>query len=104
MNKVVCRVKRMGGGFGGKESRNIPISLVIFLIENCNRFSSYNQKLENIFHHQSNCYNSRIMFFLKVVAVAAAKVNKPVRLMLDRDDDMVLSGHRYVSMFHVSLC
>ena len=43
------------------------------------------------------------MFFLKVVAVAAAKVNKPVRLMLDRDDDMVLSGHRYVSS-HVSLC
>ena len=29
MNKVVCRVKRMGGGFGGKESRNIPISMVI---------------------------------------------------------------------------
>ena len=28
MNKIVCRVKRMGGGFGGKESRNIPISLV----------------------------------------------------------------------------
>ena len=57
MNKVVCRVKRMGGGFGGKETRNIPISLV--------------------------------------VAVAAAKVNKPVRIMLDRDDDMVLSGHRH---------
>jgi xanthine dehydrogenase molybdopterin-binding subunit B len=28
MNKIVCRVKRMGGGFGGKESRNIPFSLV----------------------------------------------------------------------------
>ena len=57
MNKVVCRVKRMGGGFGGKESRNIPISLV--------------------------------------VAIAAAKVNKPVRLMLDRDDDMVVTGTRH---------
>ena len=32
MNKVVCRVKRMGGGFGGKESRNIPISLVIMVV------------------------------------------------------------------------
>ena len=32
MNKVVCRVKRMGGGFGGKESRNIPISLVITVV------------------------------------------------------------------------
>ena len=31
MNKVVCRVKRMGGGFGGKESRNIPISLVMLI-------------------------------------------------------------------------
>ena len=28
MNKIVCRVKRMGGGFGGKESRNIGLSLV----------------------------------------------------------------------------
>ena len=63
MNKVVCRVKRMGGGFGGKESRNIPISLV--------------------------------------VAIAAAKVNKPVRLMLDRDDDMVVTGTRYSVCFFV---
>lgn len=25
-NRVVVRVKRIGGGFGGKELRNIPIS------------------------------------------------------------------------------
>ena len=30
----------------------------------------------------------------QVVAIAAAKVQKPVRIMLDRDDDMVISGYR----------
>ena len=42
MNKIVCRVKRMGGGFGGKESRNIPISLVR---------SHYNTQIE-LFHER----------------------------------------------------
>ena len=45
-------VKRMGGGFGGKESRSVPLSAV--------------------------------------VAVAAAKTGRPVRLMLDRDEDMAI--------------
>ena len=35
-----------------------------------------------------------IFFVFQAVAVAASKVNKPVRLMLDRDDDMVISGTR----------
>ena len=56
-NKVVVRVKRMGGGFGGKESRSIPISAV--------------------------------------VAVAANKTGRPVRIMLDRDEDMMISGWRH---------
>ena len=47
----------MGGGFGGKESRSVPISAAC--------------------------------------AVAAAKTGKPVRVMLDRDEDMVMSGHRH---------
>ncbi|KAI4895470.1 hypothetical protein NFI96_023969, partial [Prochilodus magdalenae] len=54
---VVCRVKRMGGGFGGKESRSTVLSTV--------------------------------------VAVAAHKVRRPVRCMLDRDEDMLVTGGRH---------
>ncbi len=28
-NRIVCRVKRMGGGFGGKETRTVPISAAV---------------------------------------------------------------------------
>ncbi|XP_048257190.1 xanthine dehydrogenase/oxidase-like [Haliotis rufescens] len=56
-NKIVSRVKRIGGGFGGKESITSFVALP--------------------------------------VAVAAAKVNRPVRCMLDRDEDMVLTGGRH---------
>jgi xanthine dehydrogenase/oxidase len=28
-NRVVCRVKRMGGGFGGKESRMLVMSVPV---------------------------------------------------------------------------
>ena len=44
-----------------------------------------------------------MLFLFKAVAVAAAKVNKPVRLMLDRDDDMVTTGHRYVQYIIVRM-
>uniref|UniRef100_A0A8L0DPJ2 Xanthine dehydrogenase/oxidase n=1 Tax=Oncorhynchus mykiss TaxID=8022 RepID=A0A8L0DPJ2_ONCMY len=53
-SRVVIRVKRMGGGFGGKESRSTTLSTV--------------------------------------VAVAA---QKPVRCMLDRDEDMLVTGGRH---------
>ncbi|ETE63145.1 Xanthine dehydrogenase/oxidase, partial [Ophiophagus hannah] len=56
-NRILVRVKRMGGGFGGKESRSIILSTV--------------------------------------VAVAAAKIGCPVRCMLDRDEDMLISGGRH---------
>uniref|UniRef100_G3PRZ7 Xanthine dehydrogenase/oxidase n=1 Tax=Gasterosteus aculeatus TaxID=69293 RepID=G3PRZ7_GASAC len=56
-NRVVVRVKRMGGGFGGKESRSTLLSTV--------------------------------------VAVAANKLKKPVRCMLDRDEDMLVTGGRH---------
>ncbi|CAH1790691.1 unnamed protein product [Owenia fusiformis] len=55
---VVCRVKRMGGGFGGKETRSIPaLSLP--------------------------------------AVVAAQKFGRPVRCMLDRDEDMLTTGTRH---------
>ena len=57
MNKVVCKVKRLGGGFGGKEARNIPLIIA--------------------------------------TAVGAANLQRPVRVSLDRDEDMVFSGHRH---------
>lgn len=57
MNRIVCRVKRIGGGFGGKESRGMLCALP--------------------------------------VALAAHKLQRPVRCMLDRDEDMQMSGTRH---------
>ena len=57
MNRVVCKVKRVGGGFGGKETRTLPVSTIC--------------------------------------AVAAEKLGRPVRIMLDRDEDMLITGHRH---------
>ncbi|KAB5562555.1 hypothetical protein PHYPO_G00019190 [Pangasianodon hypophthalmus] len=59
---IVCRVKRMGGGFGGKESRSTMLSTA--------------------------------------VAVAAHKVKRPVRCMLDRDEDMLVTGGRHPFFGH----
>ncbi|KAM0813135.1 putative xanthine dehydrogenase [Seiridium cardinale] len=56
-NKVVARVKRLGGGFGGKETRCVLLSTIM--------------------------------------ALAAQKTGRPVRCMLNRDEDMVMSGQRH---------
>lgn len=56
-NKIVSKVKRLGGGFGGKETRQIQLSTIC--------------------------------------AVAANKVKRPVRCMLNRDDDIQTSGQRH---------
>ena len=53
--QVVCR--RMGGGFGGKESQSAQ--------------------------------------FACIAAVAAAKLQRPVKLRLDRDDDFLITGRRH---------
>ncbi|VVC38233.1 Oxidoreductase, molybdopterin binding site,Aldehyde oxidase/xanthine dehydrogenase,FAD-binding [Cinara cedri] len=55
-NRVVCKTKRLGGGFGGKETKAFIIAVPC--------------------------------------AVAAVKTGKPVRCMLDRHEDMVISGGR----------
>lgn len=56
-NKVVSRVKRLGGGFGGKETRSIQLA--------------------------------------GICATAAAKTRRPVRCMLNRDEDILTSGQRH---------
>ena len=56
-NQVVVEVRRMGGGFGGKESQSA--------------------------------------LFACVAALAAQKLNRPVKLRLDRDDDMMITGKRH---------
>jgi len=56
-NKIVAKVKRLGGGFGGKETRSIQLSTIC--------------------------------------AVAANKVKRPVRCMLNRDEDIMTSGQRH---------
>lgn len=56
-NKVITKVKRIGGGFGGKESKAALIALP--------------------------------------TAVAAKKFNRPMRCMLDRDEDIIMTGARH---------
>lgn len=56
-NKIVSKVKRLGGGFGGKETRSIQLA--------------------------------------GICAVAAKKVRRPVRCMLNRDEDIMTSGQRH---------
>ncbi|KAJ1919160.1 hypothetical protein IWQ60_007308 [Tieghemiomyces parasiticus] len=56
-NRVTCRVKRLGGGFGGKEMRPT--------------------------------------FLAGALAVAAYHLNRPVRCMMERDEDMITSGQRH---------
>ena len=54
---VVCETRRMGGGFGGKESQASLIAVA--------------------------------------AALLAARTGRPVKLRLDRDDDMMLTGKRH---------
>ncbi|XP_069682967.1 xanthine dehydrogenase-like [Periplaneta americana] len=65
-NKVVCRVRRMGGGFGGKETRPYVLYMP--------------------------------------VAFAAYKLQRPVRCMLDRDEDMQITGmrHPFIAKYRVA--
>uniref|UniRef100_A0A452RIH4 xanthine dehydrogenase n=1 Tax=Ursus americanus TaxID=9643 RepID=A0A452RIH4_URSAM len=56
-NRILVRVKRIGGGFGGKETRSTVVSTA--------------------------------------VALAAYKTGRPVRCMLDRDEDMLITGGRH---------
>ncbi|KAF2726029.1 xanthine dehydrogenase [Polychaeton citri CBS 116435] len=56
-NKIVSKVKRLGGGFGGKETRSIQLA--------------------------------------GICATAAKKTGRPVRCMLNRDEDIITSGQRH---------
>jgi xanthine dehydrogenase/oxidase len=57
MSKVVCKTKRLGGGFGGKETRSA--------------------------------------FIAAAASVPSYLLNRPVKLILDRDVDMMITGHRH---------
>ncbi|KAI1205778.1 xanthine dehydrogenase [Annulohypoxylon truncatum] len=57
MSRVNMRVRRLGGAYGGKESRSTPIACL--------------------------------------VAIAAKKERRPVRMMLNRDEDIATSGQRH---------
>uniref|UniRef100_A0A6I8NRI9 Xanthine dehydrogenase/oxidase n=1 Tax=Ornithorhynchus anatinus TaxID=9258 RepID=A0A6I8NRI9_ORNAN len=59
-NRITVRVKRLGGGFGGKDSSSALLCTVL--------------------------------------AVAAHKTGRPVRCMLDRDEDMLVTGGRHPFM------
>ncbi|CAG8518867.1 9601_t:CDS:10 [Paraglomus occultum] len=56
-NKVITKVKRLGGGFGGKETRSLPLTLAL--------------------------------------AVGAWHLRRPIRCMLNRGEDFMISGQRH---------
>ena len=56
-HKVTCEVRRMGGGFGGKESQSA--------------------------------------IFACIAAIAAHRLQRPVKLRADRDDDFMITGKRH---------
>ena len=56
-NQVVVEVRRMGGGFGGKESQSAQ--------------------------------------FACIASIAAQRLQRPVKVRLDRDDDMLITGKRH---------
>ncbi|KAJ7468729.1 Molybdopterin-binding domain of aldehyde dehydrogenase-domain-containing protein [Mycena latifolia] len=56
-NRIVARAKRLGGGFGGKETRSSHLTAM--------------------------------------AAVAAKKTRRPVRIMLDRQEDIMTTGQRH---------
>lgn len=59
-NRVEVKAKRLGGGFGGKETRCVPLTVW--------------------------------------AAVAARKTRRPVRIALDRDEDMAITGTRHPAL------
>ena len=56
-NQVLVEMRRMGGGFGGKESQSA--------------------------------------IFACIASIAAKQLNRPVKMRLDRDDDMMITGKRH---------
>ena len=68
MSKVVCKTKRIGGGFGGKETRSA--------------------------------------FIAAAASVPSYLLNRPVKITLDRDTDMMITGqrHSFIGKYKVSFC
>jgi xanthine dehydrogenase large subunit len=64
-NQVTVEIRRMGGGFGGKESQSA--------------------------------------IFACIASVCAKKLNRPIKLRLDRDDDMMVTGKRHCVYYEYDL-
>lgn len=64
-HRVQVECRRMGGGFGGKESQSAP--------------------------------------FACIAAVAAARLQRPVKLRLDRDDDFMVTGRRHCFSYDIDV-
>ena len=60
-NSIHVIVRRIGGGFGGKETQSF--------------------------------------LFAAITSIAAKKLSKPVKLRVDRDDDMIMTGKRHDFLF-----
>ena len=61
-NTINVKVRRIGGGFGGKETQSF--------------------------------------LFAAISSIASKKLNRPVKLRIDRDDDMIMTGKRHQFIFN----
>lgn len=82
-NRVVVRVKRMGGGFGGKESRSTVLSTVVAVAA------------DKYIPHSISTIVSFWSFLRVIEFPSCARLKRPVRCMLDRDEDMLITGGRH---------
>jgi len=69
MNSVSVQVKRLGGGFGGKSTRN-----------------------HAMLGNHSYPPNAQDYQFISVACLAAWKLQKPVKFTLDRKTDQIMTG------------
>lgn len=89
-NRVVVRVKRMGGGFGGKESRTTMLSTVVAVAAN-----KYVRRRLASFLCLCLFFKLPRKSSLDLKLFPCVRLKRPVRCMLDRDEDMLITGGRH---------
>ncbi|KAK6049735.1 aldehyde oxidase and xanthine dehydrogenase, a/b hammerhead domain protein [Cooperia oncophora] len=117
-HKIIVRVRRIGGGFGGKENTcallTVPAAIAArktWIKETCNAFQMETAKCLGIPAHKIIVRVRRIgggfggkentcALLTVPAAIAARKYRKPIRITLERYDDMAITGTRHPFRFN----